>query len=58
MIDGGASGEEINTFIEDTEEHVAQLIMKDPDQAGPCADAVFEALFTAAIDEMELMLDG
>ncbi len=41
-----------------SEEHVAGMIADDPDQAGPCAEAILEALFTGAFDEIEVMLDG
>lgn len=58
MIAQGAPAEELDAFIEDTEEHVAGLMMDDPDRAGPCVEAIFEALFAGAADEMELMLDG
>ncbi len=58
MVAAGASSEELDTFIEESEEHVARMIADDPDQAGPCAEAILEALFTGAFDEIEVMLDG
>lgn len=58
MIDSGASGEELNAFVEDTEQHVAKLISNDPNNAGPCADAIFEAVFTGAFDDFEEFLDS
>ncbi|MDX2466139.1 MAG: hypothetical protein QNL12_02405 [Acidimicrobiia bacterium] len=58
MIESGASAEELNAFVDETEEHVARMIADDPDRAGPCADAIFEAVFTGAFDEFAEMLDG
>ena len=53
LIDGGASGDEIERFLETTEEHVAKLIMNDPERGEPCAEAVLEAVFTAGFADFE-----
>jgi hypothetical protein len=53
LLDGGAEAEEIQAFIDDTNEHVAELIMDDPDHAQACADAVFTAIFTAGFAGLE-----
>ncbi|MGI9643475.1 MAG: hypothetical protein ACR2N9_11935 [Acidimicrobiia bacterium] len=58
MIASGASTEELDRFIEDTSDHVAELIAKDPDAAGPCAEAMFGALFDGMLGDLEKMLDG
>lgn len=57
MIAVDASGEELSTFVSDTEEHAARLMANDPDNAGPCVDAILEAMFTGAFDELETLLD-
>lgn len=58
LIDGGASGPEFESFIEDSEEQVAKLISKDPDAAGPCVEAVLGAAFASGFAELESLLDG
>ncbi|MGB9357363.1 MAG: hypothetical protein WCC01_02295 [Acidimicrobiia bacterium] len=57
LIASGASADELSSFVSDTEEHVAQLISKDPDRAEPCVTVVLEAMFTGAFDDLESMLD-
>ena len=58
MIDDGASGPDLESFIEDSEEQVARLISRDPDRAGPCVEAVLGAAFAAGLAELESLLDG
>jgi hypothetical protein len=53
LVDSDAGPEEIERFLEETGEHVAKLITDDPDRAQPCADAVFNALFTAEFANLE-----
>ena len=57
MIGSGASADDLSSFVNDTEEHVARLISRDPDSAEPCVTAVLEAMFTGAFDDLESMLD-
>ena len=53
MIDSGASADALSSFVTDTEEHVAGLIADDPDRAGPCVEAVFEAMFTGVFEDLD-----
>jgi hypothetical protein len=53
MIDSGASADALSSFVTDTEEHVARLMADDPDSAGPCVEAVFEAMFTGAFEDLD-----
>ncbi|MGB9358873.1 MAG: hypothetical protein WCC01_09970 [Acidimicrobiia bacterium] len=57
LVASGASADELSSFVSDTEEHVAQLISKDPDRAEPCVTAVLEAMFTGAFEDLESMFD-
>lgn len=57
MIREGASGEELSVFIEDTSEHAARLIQKNPDGAQPCVDSILEATFSAAFEDIDAFLD-
>ena len=57
LLASGADAAAVEDFINDTEEHVAKLISKDPDNAGPCADAIFTALLESAFAELEAELD-
>ncbi len=57
LIDAGASGDEIESFLEGTEEQVARLISQDPDRAAPCVEAVFAATFAAGFAELGLLLE-
>lgn len=58
LIDGGASTERLESFLEDTQEQVAELIAEDPDAAGPCVEAALEVVFVVGFDELESLLDG
>lgn len=51
------NADEVNDFLNDTEEHAARLIQKDPGNGQPCADALLEALFTAADREFAEAFD-
>ncbi len=57
MINREASADELNRFIEDTQEQVARLIQDDPDHAGPCVEAALEAVFVAGFAELEGLFD-
>lgn len=57
MIASGASADDLSAFASDTEEHAARLMADDPDNAGPCVDAILEAMFTGAFDDLDLFLD-
>ncbi|MCP4307615.1 MAG: hypothetical protein GY926_21205 [bacterium] len=57
MIDSGASADELTAFIDETDEHAARIISADPDKAGPCVDAILEASFSAAFDDLEELLE-
>ena len=57
MMDREASAEEMTRFVEDTEEQVARLIAEEPDRAGPCVEAVLEAVFVSGFAELEQMFD-
>jgi hypothetical protein len=52
-IDSGASADELTAFIDDTDEQVARIRSADPDKAGPCVDAILEASFSAAFEDLE-----
>jgi hypothetical protein len=52
-IDSGASADELTAFIDDTDEQVARIRSADPDKAGPCVDAILEASFSAAFEDVE-----
>mgnify|MGYP001811704218 CR=1 FL=1 len=45
----GASPEEVAEFVEDTSEHVANLIAANPEDAQACADAVIEAVLSTGL---------
>ena len=57
LIALGASADELSSFVNDTDEHVARLMSNDPDRAEPCVEAVLEAMFTGAFDDLESMFD-
>ena len=57
MISSGASADELSAFVSDTEEHAARLMADDIDNAGPCVEAILEAMFTGAFDDMEFVFD-
>lgn len=57
MITSGASADDLSTFVSDTEEHAARLMANDPDNAGPCVEAILEAMFTGAFDDLDSFLD-
>jgi len=57
MISSGASADDLSAFVSDTEEHAARLMADDPDNAGPCVEAIVEAMFTGAFDDMESFFD-
>jgi len=57
MISSGASADDLTAFVSDTEEHAARLMANDPDNAGPCVEAVLEAMFTGAFDDLDSFLD-
>ena len=57
MIASGASADDLSAFVSDTEEHAAHLMANDPENAGPCVEAVLEAMFTGAFDDLDLFLD-
>ena len=57
MISSGASADDLSSFISDTEEHAARLMANDPDNAGPCVDAILEAMFTGAFDDLDSFSD-
>ena len=52
MIASGASADDLSSFVSETDEHVALLISKDPENAEPCANAVLEAMFTGAFEDL------
>lgn len=56
LIASGASAEELSAFIDDTEEHAARLIAADTDNAGPCVEAIMEAMFSSAFEDLESFL--
>ena len=53
MIDSGASADELTSFIDETDEQVARIISADPEKAGPCVDAILEASFSAAFEDLD-----
>ena len=53
MIDSGASADELTAFLDDTDEQVARIMSADPEKAGPCVDAILEASFSAAFEDLE-----
>ena len=57
MISSGASADDLSAFVSDTEEHAARLMADDPDNAGPCVEAILEAMFTGAFDDLDSILD-
>ncbi len=57
MIASGASADDLSSFVSETEEHVALLISKGPENAEPCVNAVLEAIFTGAFDDLAPFLD-
>jgi len=57
MISSGASADDLSSFISDTEEHAARLMANDPANAGPCVDAILEAMFTGAFDDLDSFSD-
>jgi hypothetical protein len=57
VMNDGIAGEELAAFVEDTSGHAARLIQSDPDAAQPCVDAILEATFSAAFEEIESLLD-
>ena len=58
LIDSGAAAEDITTFLSDTKEHAARLIAGDPDKASPCVDAILEASFSAAFEDIAYTFEG
>ena len=57
MIASGASADDLSNFTSDTEEHAARLIANDPDNAGPCVEAVLGAMLTGAFNDLDLSFD-
>ena len=57
MIVSGAPADDLPSFIGDTEERAARLMANDPDNAGPCVEAVLETMFTGAFDDLNSFLD-
>ena len=58
MIDSGASADELTSFIDKTDERAARIMSADPEKAGPCVDAILEASFSAAFEDLEVLFDG
>ena len=56
LIENGTP-EELSAHIEATEEHVARLMMDDPDRAQPCVEAVLEAVFVAEFADFEMLFE-
>lgn len=57
LMASGASAEDLSDFISDTEEHAARLIAADTDNAGPCVEAILEAMFSSAFEDLESYLE-
>jgi hypothetical protein len=57
MIASGASADDLSSFVSETDEHVTRLISKDPENVEPCVNAVLEAMFTGAFDDLASFLD-
>ena len=57
MIDSGASADALSSFVSDTEEHAARLMANDPDNAGPCVEAVLGAMFTGAFEDLDTVCE-
>ena len=57
MIASGASADDLSSFVRETDEHVALLISKDPENAEPRVNAVLEAMLTGAFDDLASFLD-
>ncbi len=53
LLDGSTSGGDVEQFLEKTEEHVAHLMMEDPDRATPCVEAVLEATFHVGFEDFD-----
>ncbi|MDJ0665105.1 MAG: hypothetical protein QNJ75_11125 [Acidimicrobiia bacterium] len=51
------SASELEAFIQDSEERVAELMAAKPERAEPCVTAVMEAMFTIGFSELEILFE-